>query len=225
LPDQVSVIIPVFNGEAFLAAAIETALDQTLAPHEVIVLDDGSTDGSAAVARRYPVVLVQQENRGLSIARNVAIERSTGNYLALLDCDDLWTETKLAEQVEALKANSWAGYALGFQSYLFEGDKRPEWFKRTQIEDSEPGYSPSCWMIRRATWQQVGPFDPNAGYGEDVDWLTRANDLGVRFVMIEKVLLLRRIHADNITGRPEVRSAWLRVLRASAARKRAMGQG
>ena len=224
MPEKVSVIIPVYNGGEYLAEAIECALRQTLRPHEVIVLDDGSTDESAEIARRYPVTLLQQENHGLATARNVAIDHSTGDYLALLDCDDLWADSKLADQVEALENNQGAGYALGLQSYLFQGGIRPEWFKRTFVKDEEPGYSPSVWMIRRSTWERVGLFDPHAGYGEDIDWLARAHDLGITFVMVDKVLLIRRIHDDNITGRPEVRTAWLRVLRASAARKRAMGQ-
>lgn len=225
LSSRVSVIIPVYNGESYLAEAIESALTQTHPAHEIIVLDDGSTDGSASVARGYAVTLLQQENRGLATARNTAMSYASGDYFALLDCDDVWPKTKLADQVAALEAEKDAGYALSYQRYIFEGGRQPNWFKRTPVDEWEPGYCPSCWLIRRSTWEQVGSFDPNAGYGEDIDWLSRANDLGIRFIMVEKVLLLRRIHEDNITGRPETKLAWLRVLRASAARKRAMGQG
>ena len=222
---RVSVIVPVFNAEAYLAEALESAIAQTLQPYEVIVVDDGSTDGSAAIAERFGVTLLRQSNCGVSDARNLAIEHSTGEYLALLDADDVWPETKLEDQVAASEDNPDAGYVLGYQRYLFQGHVHADWFQRTRVEDSEPSYSPSVWMIRRRAWERVGPFEPGRRLGEDVDWLARANDLGIKYHMVPKVLLLRRIHDNNLTGLPEIRGSWLQVLRASAARKRAMGQG
>ena len=78
--------------------------------------------------------------------------------------------------------------------------------------------------LRRSAWAAVGPFEASTRAGEDVDWLTRANDLGIEYHMVPKVLLLRRVHQNNLTGKPDLTQDWLRVLRASAARKRAMGQ-
>jgi glycosyltransferase involved in cell wall biosynthesis len=160
----------------------------------------------------------------LADTRNLAISHSSGDYVALLDADDVWTEAKLAEQIDALEAHQEAGYALGYHRYIFEGDKRAEWFKRTDADAAEPSYCPSIWMIRREVLDRVGLFEPGRRLGEDIDWLARANDLGITFHMVPKVLLLRRIHDDNLTGLPDIKPAWLRVLRASAARKRAMGQ-
>ena len=224
MSERISVIVPVYNAEAYLAEALDSVLDQTLRPDEIIVADDGSTDTSAAIAERYGVTLLRQSNTGVSDARNLAISRATGDFIALLDADDIWPETKLADQVDALRQHPEAGYALGYQRYLFEGDRPADWFVRTHVEDSEPGYSPSVWMIRRSVWDRVGVFEPGRRLGEDIDWLARANDLGITFHMVPKVLLVRRIHDNNLTGLPETRRAWLRVLRTSAARKRAMGQ-
>jgi glycosyltransferase involved in cell wall biosynthesis len=94
---RVSVIIPAFNCGQFLAETLESALSQTLAAHEVIVVDDGSTDDTLAIAARYEekIVYVRQVNAGVSAARNAAIERATGNWLAFLDADDLWEPNKL----------------------------------------------------------------------------------------------------------------------------------
>lgn len=220
--ERVSVIVPVFNAEAYVAEALESVGAQTLQPHEVIVVDDGSTDGSAAVAERHGVTLLRKENTGVADARNLAIERSTGDFVALLDADDVWLETKLSEQVQALREHPEAGYALGYHRYIFEGKRRAEWFKRTQADEPEPSYCPSIWTIRREVMDRVGLFEPGRRVGEDIDWLARANDLGITSVMVPKVLLLRRIHDNNLTGLPETRLAWLRVLRASAARKHAM---
>jgi glycosyltransferase involved in cell wall biosynthesis len=102
---RITAAIPVYNGEPFLAEAIESVLAQTFRPSEVLVIDDGSTDGSAAVARRYPEVrYVHQENRGDAGARNAAIEHAQGDYIAFLDADDVWKPRKLELQVERFLA-------------------------------------------------------------------------------------------------------------------------
>src|SRR5690349_2600271 len=98
----VSVVIPVFDGEAYLAAAIESALAKTYARVEVIVVDDGSTDGSASVAARYDVRLVRQSNRGVSAACNAGVEAARGELIAFLDADDLWPPERLEIQARHL---------------------------------------------------------------------------------------------------------------------------
>lgn len=108
---RVSVIMPVYNGERYLRAALRSALAQTFASFEVIVIDDGSTDRSGEIARefasRHPhhVKYFAQRNVGLVAARNAAIAQSSGRYLALLDCDDVWMPDHLAQAVEALDAD------------------------------------------------------------------------------------------------------------------------
>jgi glycosyltransferase involved in cell wall biosynthesis len=98
---RITAAIPVYNGEPFLADAIESVLAQTFPPSEVLVIDDGSTDGSAEVVRGYPGVrYVRQENRGDAGARNAAIEHAQGDYIAFLDADDVWKPRKLELQVQ-----------------------------------------------------------------------------------------------------------------------------
>jgi len=220
---RVSVIIPVFNAARYIGPAIQSVLDQTVQAHEVIVVDDGSTDDSAPIAEGYAVTLLRQENSGVSDARNLGVQHATGDYLAFLDADDLWTPTKLEDQLQALEDYPDAGYALGYLRHFFEGDEQPAWFKRSQHLAEEPGFGPSMWLIRRSAWEAVGPLEAGTRSGEDIDWLARANDLGIEYHMVPKVLLLRRIHEGNLTGKPELIQEWLRVLRTSAARKRSMG--
>lgn len=102
---RVSVIIPSYNCAPYLAEAIESALGQTLPPDEVIVVDDGSTDGSLEIAQGYgpPVHVTRQENAGVSAARNRAIEQATGDWLAFLDADDIWAPAKLDRQLAAVE--------------------------------------------------------------------------------------------------------------------------
>ena len=97
MSQSVTVIIPCYNGAAYLREAIDSALDQTHPPLEVIVIDDGSTDDSAAIAESYgpPVCVIRQENQGESVARNRGIDEAKGDWVAFLDADDLWKPTKL----------------------------------------------------------------------------------------------------------------------------------
>ncbi len=223
-------MITVYNDEAFLREAVESALAQTYAPLEVIVVDDGSTDGTAAVARSLPVVYLRQEHQGVSAARNTAIARARGDLFALLDADDVWLPAKLSAQLEALAADPSAGYALCLFRYVFHPPETvpdwfpPPWFRAETIPETEPGYCiPSCWLLRRSVWEQVGPFDVARPYAEDVDWLARARDLGVTTAMVDAPLVEKRIHAHNLSATmPSAPRVWLDALRGSVARKRSL---
>lgn len=103
--ETVSVIIPCYNGARFVGTTIESALQQTHSPSEIIVIDDGSTDDSAAIAASYgpPVRVIQQPNQGESVARNVGIAAAQGHYIAFLDADDLLDQHAFEVQVQALR--------------------------------------------------------------------------------------------------------------------------
>jgi glycosyltransferase involved in cell wall biosynthesis len=221
---SISVVIPVYNGEAFLRDAVESALRQSLAPTEIIVVDDGSSDGSLALARSLHVITLSQANQGVSAARNRAVERSRGDLVAFLDCDDIWLPHKLAAQAEALAARPEAGYAVSHIRYFLEpGTVAPAWFHWNSPPEDDISYPPSTWLIRRATWETVGPFDEGRRYVEDIDWLARANDLGVERLVVTEPLVEKRIRDESLTGNvEEVKKGMLRVLRDSAARKRAL---
>lgn len=115
-----SVIIPVFNGEAFLGRAIESVLEQTWAAHEVIVVDDGSTDGSAAVAKRFgpPVRYVRQLNAGVSAARNLGGRLATGDWLAFLDADDWYYPHRLRLHAEWIAEDPALDFLTGDYDYV-----------------------------------------------------------------------------------------------------------
>lgn len=99
-----SVVIPCYNGEAFLRQTLESAVSQSVPPLEILVIDDGSTDGSAAIAEAFgdPVRVMRQSNQGESVARNRGIEESRGDWIAFLDADDLWLPEKLERQLAAI---------------------------------------------------------------------------------------------------------------------------
>lgn len=218
--NRISVVIPVFNGERFLAEAIQSALNQTLPPAEIIVVDDGSTHGSLTVARSFPgATVLELSHGGVSAARNAGVARASGDYLAFLDADDVWAAQKLERQLELSCSEPDAGIVMARQAYRFEGPI-PPWFRGPTDGGSERGYMPSAWFMPRTTWDRVGLFDETMTHSEDTDWLARATDLGMPTATVEQVLVTHRIHDQNASGKPaEVREGVLVALRASLRRK------
>ena len=215
-------IIAVYNGERFLAGAIRSALAQTAAPLEVIVIDDGSTDASAEIAQRFNVRYRFQPNAGCGAARNAGLQLAEGSAVAFLDADDRWCANKLERQLAALDANPAAGYALCQFIAVFEpGIGVPPWYRGRSDGGPEPGFVPSAWLVRRAAMDAVGWFDPLLRHGDDTDWLSRARDAGLEYAMVDEPLLVRRIHGSNLTGEPELHTGLLTVLRRSVHRKAA----
>jgi glycosyltransferase involved in cell wall biosynthesis len=218
---DVSVIIPAFNAERFLAEAIRTALGQTLRPAEVIVVDDGSTDSTAAIAGQFSGVrLCRHEHSGVSVARNTGAKASTGAYLAFLDADDLWHAEKLELQSAVLDEDAQTDIAACRHTYVIE-EPVPTWFRGPRDGSVAPGYLLIPSLIRRTAWDLVGEFDSTLSHGEDGDWLFRALDLGIKVRVVDQPLMMYRIHGANASSAgAAVREGILRTLRASVQRKR-----
>jgi glycosyltransferase involved in cell wall biosynthesis len=222
---RVSVIIPAFNAEAYLAEAIDSVLAQTLPPFEVIVVDDGSTDATAAIARRFaPAVnCFSQPNGGIGAARNSGVRAAHGNALAFLDADDLWLAAKLSLQVGALLADPALdlvfGHAEQFISPHLAGAQG-----RPGVGGPMPGYVAGTLLVRREAFLRVGPFATGLKVGEFIDWYARARDIGLKAHLLPDVVLRRRIHDTNTGIRErDSRVEYARVLRAALARRRAAG--
>jgi glycosyltransferase involved in cell wall biosynthesis len=228
----VTTIIPVFNAERFLAEAIESSLGQSYEPVEVIVVDDGSTDGSADVAARYPEVkLIRQENAGPAAARNAAIRAGSGELIANLDADDFSHPDRLAIQVGYLMENPDAALVMARQVVVREpGIELPDWVldPRSALdgvsealppkpgEDLVPYYQPNSMVIRRSVLDQVGLYDPSFFNAEDVDLIFRVIEAGLVVGTIDEHIYNRRFHGDNMTYDPASRRAG--VMKAFKAR-------
>ena len=218
----VSVVVPVLNGEPFLGEAISSALAQTHPPLEVVVVDDGSIDGSAAVAASLGVRVVQQPHRGVSAARNTGIAVAGGDLVALLDADDRWPLERLAVGVERMRVRPELGFVLGrARLFLEPGTARPEWFTDELLEGSG-ALALGTILARRELFESVGGFDESTHICEDLEWLARARDLGITYELLDDVVLEYRVHGAN-TGLPrrrELQQGALRTLRSSVRRKR-----
>lgn len=227
-PAPVAAIVPVFDGARWVRRAIASIQAQTLPPAELLAVDDGSRDDSAAVLAAIPGVrLLRQENRGVAAARNAGVAASTSPFLAFLDQDDVWAPEKLARQLAALEADPGAGFCLAHQVLrLAPGvTEAPAWVRPGQLDGPILGYLPGTLVVRREAWEVVGPFDEAIRSGaDDSEWFFRARDRGVRHLVVEEVLLEREVHAANQSENMAAAGKDLMAMvRASLRRKRQGG--
>lgn len=221
---SVSVVIPVYNCERYLGMAVRSALEQTEPPGEIIVVDDGSTDGSAAVAKSFgaPVHCLSQPHAGLSAALNQGIEQTHGAFLAFLDADDLWTEVKLARQLDVLDAEPALDAVFGHVEQFVSPELDPA--AGPALADDmrlAPGSLAGTLLIRAEALHRVGPFDTRWQIGNFIDWYMRAQEAGLRSTMLPEVLLRRRLHDRNMGIRERAsRHAYARILKDALDRRR-----
>jgi len=217
----VSVIVPVFNGERYLAEALESIFGQTRPPAEVIVVDDGSTDRTAEVAGRFPVRCLHQENRGVAAARNAGVQAAAGDLLAFLDHDDLWIADKLERQLATLAAQPELDMVFGHVEQFFCPSLSAEERARYRLPPPMPAYTCPARLVYREAFLRVGPYVTTNQLGEGVDWHARAVDAGLRFEMLEEVVYRRRIHTSNMgITRVNDRSGYARTLKQILDRRR-----
>jgi glycosyltransferase involved in cell wall biosynthesis len=231
---SVTAILPVFNGRHFLREAIQSVLTQTLLPCELIVVDDGSTDGSldeleALTSDAVPIRILRQENRGQSAARNLAARQASGEYLAFLDQDDRWYPRHLETLVGALAANSAAGWAysdfdeIDFDGHLVTraflraaGVKHP---KQTILDcvRTDLMVLPSASVVRKAAFDEAGGFDEELIGYEDDDLFIRFFRLGWEHTYIETPLVRFRIHTSGSSTSPTFMRSRIRFAAKLAA--------
>jgi glycosyltransferase involved in cell wall biosynthesis len=222
----ISVVIPVFDGERLLAEAIESVLAQSLSAAEVVVVDDGSTDGSAKVGESFgpPVRVLRRPHRGVAAARNAAVEESDGELIAFQDADDLMKPDRLERQAAALGRASSPALTLGRAEVRGEDDFAPPSWLEWAYANSDR-YTPATLIATRSAMELVGPFDETMRRGSDTDWLLRALEAGLRPVLMEEDVIVRRFHGGNLSyGYEGYRRAMFGILRRRAARQRTGGR-
>lgn len=223
----VSVVIPALNAERFIAAALQSVQAQTMQVAEIVVVDNGSTDRTAAIAAELGATVVAEAQRGLSRARNAGIRSSTQPWVALLDSDDLWDEQKLELQWAAILARPEAGL-VGCYFRLIENDavflentadmsamrwdgyhgrevtRACSYFPKVEA-DFFPRFLPSCSdaMIRRDVFDVVGLFDEAVVYNEDFEFFMRVL-ARYPLALVEQTLIScrrhNRKHSANVQG-------------------------
>lgn len=223
-PPLISVIIPVYNGERYVAEAIQSVLDQDYQPIEIIVLNDGSTDGTSAVVDQFGGQVRQcyQANHGLGDARNKGVEASHGNYVAFLDADDLWTPQKLSLQMEAMTANRDVDICFGDVAQFVSPELQEEKTRDLHANKKpQRGHHPGTMLLHRRTFDQVGPFRNDRQFGEFIDWYARATELSLEVYSIPHLVMKRRLHDSNMgIQKRDARQDYARVLGDVIRRRR-----
>lgn len=195
----VTVIVPVYNGERYLASALESVRGQRYTPWEGIVVDDGSTDATPAIARGFAEFqYLAQQNRGPAAARNAGLEIARGEFVAFLDSDDTMTRAKLEVQVRHLVDHPEIGYVLGRQTIVLDGVEAPSWLVRDPIYGDLDGIPSASAVFRKAVLQGAGGFDETLHYGEFADLFVRLRVEGVERAIVDEIVLERRLHGGNI---------------------------
>jgi glycosyltransferase involved in cell wall biosynthesis len=214
----VSVVVPVHDGERFLRQALESILDQDYRPLEVIAVDDGSTDGSVAIAESLQVCVLRRERAGVAAARNAGLGAAAGTLIAFLDQDDLWSPGRLRRQVEHLAAHPEHAYVVGRMEVFIEpGVESPPWVPRDQT-----AFLLGALVARRAAFDAVGAFDERYEISSDSDWFARAHDARLARGVLDDVVLRYRVHERNASrDRDRLWHETMHVLKRSIGRRRA----
>jgi glycosyltransferase involved in cell wall biosynthesis len=220
----VTVIIGAYNAARYLGEAIDSVLAQTHPRIELIVVDDGSTDGTGAVAEAYgpPVRCIRQENGGMAAARNRAVPEARGSYLAFLDADDRFPPDKLRQQLAVFEAQPDLDVVYGHVTEFLSPDldEGARALLRAPAHDV-PWPTPNLMLVKRESFLRVGLFSTDLKVGIGVDWHARANELGLRSAVPPILALERRLHAENNGIRQrESKPQYLHVLKAALDRRR-----
>lgn len=219
----VSAIVPVYNGESFLADAIGSILDQEYPGIEIIVVDDGSTDGTARIAKACgeKIRYFHQQNSGPAAARNSGLRLAQGRFIAFLDADDLWPPGKLHAALEVLEADPQVDAVIGRSRFLQLAGEDNSSSVYEAVLEPRVFLQMGSLVVRRRMFEKTGLFDTALEYSEDIDWILRARDHGMVLETMDDISLLHRLHGGNMTcaaGRGQLQLA--RVLKRSLDRRR-----
>ena len=219
-----SVIIPVYNCDHYLGEAIESVLAQSYRPLEILIIDDGSTDNSAEIAKSFipHIQYYYQPNNGAATAINYGINLSQGDFLTFLDSDDLWSKDKLMLQFQCLAKNPHLDIIFGHVQQFISPELDNVTRQRFEIpKEIMQGIHRGTMLIKRQSFLNVGYFSSGWHIAEFIDWYIKAKELNLEMAVIPDIILKRRIHQSN-TGiiKKDQRSEYVKLIKQTLDRKR-----
>lgn len=218
-----SVIIPSFNAQAYLAETIKSVLDQNWMPLEILLIDDGSTDDTIRVAEKFcdHIKIFKGPHQGLAATRNLGMSKAVGDFYIHLDSDDLLTPNSISILMQNLQAEH------DMITGKFESFVSPELAEHQKQRYAPPhgpqrGHLPGTTLVRASTFKRFGDLDPSFGARADLEWWIRVRDQGANIGMLDDILLLRRIHGNNMSLRDQESQTMntLKTIRETLKRKR-----
>jgi glycosyltransferase involved in cell wall biosynthesis len=211
MPMSIAVVIPAYNAAEFISDMLESVLRQTLPADEVLVIDDGSTDDTAAIAESFgpPVRVFRRPNSRQGASRNFGVQQSKCEWIAFIDADDLWKENKLERQMQELSKHPDADVCYTGQVHFAQEGETIRFVQEVAVPPVEKlreelfcgvSFLPSSVVIRRSTFLALGGFALNFTITEDWDLWLRLYHAGTKFVSCPEPLLLYRQHQQNVSS-------------------------
>ena len=219
----ISTIIPLYNGKDYIEGTLNNLWSQTLPPNEIIVIDDGSTDGSVDIIKKYPQIIYRyQENKGPSAARNHGVTIASGELISFLDHDDIYPENKLEIQHHQFLMDVELSAVIGAFQYHFNSEKA----KLGYTEMHEGNITNHCLLgaglFKKELFSSIGLFDENVLLADDFDWYQRLFNSNKKIKKINVCCLLYRKHETNSSNNKIIaQKGLLLALKKTIAMKRA----
>jgi glycosyltransferase involved in cell wall biosynthesis len=218
----ISCIVPTHNGARYLGQTLDSLVAQTWRPLEILVVDDGSTDESAAIAAAFgaPVRVTTLAAGNPVVARNHGIRSARGEFLSFLDHDDLCNPEKLALQMAAFEADPALDVCVGMVQRFHQPTER---HPRLPVGAPVPGYLTITMLARRRAFERTGLLDPSCFYSDSAEWFLRAHERGIAVRLLDATLVYHRDHAGSrsVTHGEEARRDFLRLIKSKLDRERA----
>lgn len=221
----ISCIVPVYNGERYLREALDSIFAQAYPNLEVIVVDDGSTDGTEKVVAAYGerIHALRQSNRGPAAARNLGLGAAKGEFVVFLDADDLWHPEKLMRQMACFRNRPELDICVAHVEnfWIPELNEEAKRLQNRRIAKPVPGYVTGALLARKALFDTVGHFNTDLKHGDAQEWFIRAAEQRAVMELLPDVLLYRRLHFSNISRAVnDCFDDHLRIIKASLQRRR-----
>jgi glycosyltransferase involved in cell wall biosynthesis len=210
----VTVVIPAYNAEHYIAATLDSVLNQTFSNFEILVVDDGSIDQTIEIVEGYAAqdkrvhLMISPVNQGVSNARNLGIRKATGEWVAFLDADDIWLPQKLEVHVRHLSANPDLGMSFAKVEYISSDGVKSGKVAHLRLKQVKPQHlyyenltcTPSNVVARRSALDQVGGFERDLRGFEDMDLSLRISCAGWHVEGLDQVLVYYRTHPNGISA-------------------------
>lgn len=232
---RISVVIPTYNAGTFIEEAIASVLAQKPAVHEIIVVNDGSTDRDYSTLEGLDgrVRVLQQPNRGVAAARNAGFQAATAEYIAILDADDVWLPGKIAVQAEILRSNPEFDAVFCRGITWFPESQSNQWVLPQDLPKEQEGgdivsrlyypdflcgipVAPSTMVIKRSIWKELSGYKEGLHYGEDYEFYFRLS-FSHQVALVERFGMLYRRHAESATAKIQIENHWATVISSAVS--------
>lgn len=219
---SVSVIIPTYNGEKFVEEALKSIHAQTVPVDEILVVDDGSTDRTESLVKKFEKVrYFSQQHTGMPTAgRNRGLKESRSDFVAFLDQDDWWPENKLESQLNKMFLNEKPDIVMG-KTKIINTESADDRLNLEKRFGDDHIFLLSAALFRKSAFGRVGLFDESFRlFGTDTDWFVRAREKGLVFYLQKTVTLYWRRHANNqLNDLPSWRETFIEIMKSSIKRR------